>query len=65
MMERLESAKLRLNKEIPDLTALLAAEKDLDFAQAITDFKMMEYAHQASLRMAGKTLPQTLLDFLR
>jgi flagellar hook-associated protein 3 FlgL len=65
MMERLESAKLRLNKEIPDVTALLAAEQDLDFAQAITDFKMMEYAHQASLRMAGKTLPQTLLDFLR
>lgn len=65
VMERLDSARLRLNKEIPDVTALLAAEKGLDFAQAITDMKMMEYAHQASLRLAGRVLPQTLLDFLR
>ncbi len=65
VMERLDSARLRLNKEIPDVTALLAAEKGLDFAQAVTDMKMMEYAHQASLRLAGRVLPQTLLDFLR
>lgn len=65
MMERLETAGLRLNKEIPDTTALLAAEKDLDFAKAITDLKMMEYAHTSSLQMAGRVLPQTLLDFLR
>jgi len=65
MMERLEMAGLRLNKEIPDTTALLAAEKDLDFAQAVTDLKMMEYARTASLQMAGRVLPQTLLDFLK
>lgn len=65
VMERLDSARLRLNKEVPDVTALLAAEKGLDFAQAVTDMKMMEYAHQASLRLAGRVLPQTLLDFLR
>lgn len=65
VMERLDSARLRLNKEIPDVTALLAGEKGLDFAQAVTDMKMMEYAHQASLRLAGRVLPQTLLDFLR
>ena len=65
VMERLESTALRLNKEIPDVTKLLADEKDLDLTQAITEFKMMEYTHEASLRMAGKVLPQTLLDFLR
>jgi len=63
--ERLESTALRLNREIPDATRLLAAEKDLDMAKAITDFKMMEYAHQATLQMAGRVLPKTLLDFLR
>jgi hypothetical protein len=33
--------------------------------QAITDFKMMEYAHTATLQMAGRVLPKSLLDFLR
>lgn len=65
MVERLDAAALRLNKEIPDVTKLLAAETDLDMAQAITDFKMMEYAHTASLQMAGRVLPKTLLDFLQ
>jgi len=65
MVERLDAAALRLNREIPDVTRLLAAEKDLDMTQAITDFKMMEYAHTASLQMAGRVLPKSLLDFLQ
>lgn len=65
MMNRLESAALRLNKEIPDVLSLKANETDLDMAQAITDYKMMDYARQAALQMAGRVLPKTLLDFLR
>lgn len=65
MVERLDASAARLNREIPDATTLLAAEKDLDVSQAITDFKMMEYAHSAALQMAGRVLPKTLLDFLR
>jgi flagellar hook-associated protein 3 FlgL len=65
MVERLDATAMRLNREIPDVTKLLAAEKDLDMTQAITDFKMMEYAHTAALQMAGRVLPKTLLDFLR
>ncbi len=63
--ERLASTRSRLNKEIPDVTALLAAEKDLDMTEAVTDLRMLEYVHQASLQTAGKLLPRTLLDFLR
>lgn len=65
MMNRLESAGLRLNKEIPDVMAMLSAETSLDMAQAITDYKMMDYARQAALQMAGRVLPKTLLDFMR
>ncbi len=65
MVERLDAAALRLNREIPDMTRLLADEKDLDMTQAITDFKMMEYARTAALQMAGRVLPKSLLDFLR
>jgi len=63
--ERLQTVQARLNKEVPDATRLLATEKDLDITKAITDFRMLEYAHRASLGFAGKLFPQTLLDFLR
>lgn len=63
--ERLETVQNRLNREIPDTTKLLAVEKDLDLTTAITQYRMLEYAHKASLGFAGRLFPQTLLDFLR
>ncbi len=63
--ERLESAASRLNREIPDLAKLESQEADLDMASAITDYRMLEYARNASLGLAGRLFPQTLLDFLR
>ena len=63
--ERLDFISARLNQEVPDTTKLLSNETDLDITKAITDYRMMEYAHQASLQFAGKVFPQTLLDFLR
>ncbi|HOX33532.1 MAG TPA: flagellar hook-associated protein 3 [Spirochaetales bacterium] len=63
--ERLQAVKARLNVEIPDTTKLLSNEADLDMTQAITDYRMLEYARNASLGMAGRLLPKTLLDFLR
>ncbi|HUW41481.1 MAG TPA: flagellar hook-associated protein 3 [Rectinemataceae bacterium] len=63
--ERLQSIEARLNREIPDTTKLLADETDLDVTKAITDFRMLDFAHRAALGFAGKLFPQTLLDFLR
>jgi len=63
--ERLDFIASRLNKEIPDATRMLASETDLDVTQAVTDYRMLEYAHRASLGFAGRLFPQTLLDFLR
>ncbi|HTX72225.1 MAG TPA: flagellar hook-associated protein 3 [Rectinemataceae bacterium] len=63
--ERLQSVETRLNREIPDTTKLLADEKDLDVTKAVTDYRMLDFAHRASLGFAGRLFPQTLLDFLR
>ncbi len=63
--ERYEILQKRYDSEIPDATAMLSKEQDLDMTQAITDYKMLEYAHKASLGFAGRLFPQTLLDFLR
>jgi flagellar hook-associated protein 3 FlgL len=63
--ERVETAWLRLNQEIPDVTASLARESAVNMADAATDLKMMDFAHKASLQTAARILPTTLLDFLR
>lgn len=63
--ERAEITWKRINEEIPDVTANLAREASLDFAEAATDLGMLEFAHKAALQTAAKVLQPTLLDFLR
>ena len=63
--ERAEMAWQRINREIPDVTNMLSRETGLDMADAATELKMMQFAHQATLQTAARILPQTLLDFLR
>jgi flagellar hook-associated protein 3 FlgL len=63
--QRLQAVSARLNREIPDTQKLLSDEADLDMTKAITDYKMLEYAHKASLSFSGRLFSQTLLDFLR
>jgi flagellar hook-associated protein 3 FlgL len=63
--ERLQAAKGRLNREIPDTAKLASEESDLDLTKAITDYKMLEYAHNATLSFSGRLFSRTLLDFLR
>jgi flagellar hook-associated protein 3 FlgL len=63
--QRLQVASARLNREIPDNQKLASEESDLDLTKAITDYKMLEYAHNASLSFSGRLFSRTLLDFLR
>jgi flagellar hook-associated protein 3 FlgL len=63
--QRLQVASARLNREIPDTAKLASEETDLDLTKAITDYKMLEYAHNASLNFSGRLFSRTLLDFLR
>jgi flagellin-like hook-associated protein FlgL len=47
------------------MTKLESEEADIDMTSAITDYRMLEYAHNASLALAGRLFSKTLLDFLR
>jgi flagellar hook-associated protein 3 FlgL len=62
---RLEVTNKRLAWEAPEYTGLNSKEVDLDLSQAITELKMLEYTHQATLNTAARILRPTLLDFLR
>jgi flagellar hook-associated protein 3 FlgL len=63
--QRVETVWQRLNREIPDVASHLARETSVDMATAATDLRMMDFAHKASLQVAARILPVTLLDFLR
>jgi flagellar hook-associated protein 3 FlgL len=63
--ERVGMAWERINAQIPNVTSMLGRETGLDMTDAITELKMVQFAHQAALQTAAKILPPTLLDFLR
>ena len=63
--ERAEFAWQRINRQIPDVTAMLNRETGVDMQQAAMELNMARFAHQATLQTAAKILPPTLLDFLR
>lgn len=48
-----------------NVTQMIATEGDLDFTKAITDMKMLDYVHQASLSVAGKLYSSSLLNYMR
>ena len=48
-----------------NVTKLVSREGDIDMSEAITDLKMLDYVHQATLSNAGKIYSSTLLDYLR
>ncbi|MCL2472963.1 MAG: flagellar hook-associated protein 3 [Treponema sp.] len=63
--ERVSKTWDKLNQEIPNVTAMVSRESDVNMADAATDLGMMDFAHKAALQTAAKILPTTLLDFLR
>ena len=63
--ERAEAVSARLAVQTLNTQSADSREIDLDFTKAITDLKMLEYAHQAALSLGGKLYSSTLLNYLR
>jgi flagellar hook-associated protein 3 FlgL len=62
---RLESVVERISRDNVNYKGWDNQVRGLNFADAITDLKMMEMAMQASYASASKILQPTLMDFLR
>jgi flagellar hook-associated protein 3 FlgL len=62
---RLDFLKTRLTDVQVNLTGLLSDVKDVDMAQAITNFSMAQTTYQASLKASAQALQPSLLDYLR
>ena len=48
-----------------NVTQMISTEGDLDITKAITDMKMLDYAHQATSSNDGKMFNNTLLNYMR
>jgi flagellar hook-associated protein 3 FlgL len=62
---RLETLGGRQEAVATNLAGLLSQVKDVDMAEAITNFTMAQNVYQASLKSAAQALQTTLLDYLR
>jgi flagellar hook-associated protein 3 FlgL len=62
---RVDDSQTRLSSLGITLTQLDSSIEDVDIAKAISELASRQTAFQAALGVAAKTLPPTLLDFLR
>ncbi len=63
--ERAQANLARHSVNILNVNSHVSREGDLDFTQAITDLKMLEYVHQAGLSTAAQLYSNSLLNYLR
>ncbi|MDO9593020.1 MAG: flagellar hook-associated protein FlgL [Erysipelotrichaceae bacterium] len=61
---RLEAMKQLNASETLSLTELLSKTEDIDFAEKVMQFSMLENVYKASLSTGAKILQPTLLDYL-
>lgn len=62
---RVELAQERLLDLQLNLTKILSEEQDLDYAEAIMELKMEEFAYRTALAVGARIIQPSLVDFLR
>ena len=63
--ERAQLNATRSSKLALDVTQQISREGDLDYTEAITNLKMLDYTNQATLSNAGKMYSSTLLNYMK
>lgn len=61
---RMNALQNQMSSVQVNMTGLLSNVKDVDMAQAITQFTMAQTVYQASLQAGAKAMQQSLLDYL-
>ncbi len=62
---RVENVRSRTDSALLTLRAELAEVQDVDLEEAIMDLKVEEIAYEATLQALGRSLPQSLVAFMR
>ena len=64
-VKRLELTRQQIDNNILNFTKNISVKEDVDIAEMIMDLKKTETVYQASLAVAGRIFPPSLLDFLK
>lgn len=62
---RMESAKYKNEEETFNMTEIMSKIEDIDLAEKVMEYKVMESVYNASLMTNSKILQPSLVDFLR
>lgn len=65
LYERAQNSIARAQTNELNVTSMISREGDLDFTQAITDMKLLEYVQQASLSQASKMYQSSMLNYMK
>lgn len=61
---RMESAQKSNETVNENLTNILSKTEDVDFAEKIMEYSVLQTVYMASLQVSAKILPQTIMDYL-
>lgn len=62
---RLELLYKKINNEELEVQQLDAGARGVDYAQMVTELRMLEYAHEAALATTARVLQTSLLNYIR
>ena len=65
LVNRIETAKNRLEDDMINLKDILSKTEDIDVAEVIMELKMQENVYMTSLAAGTRIIQPSLLDFLR
>ena len=65
LVNRIETAKNRLEDDTINLKGILSKTEDIDIAEVIMDLKMQENVYMTSLAAGARIIQPSLLDFIR
>lgn len=61
----IEQAEIRLNNDMLTIRGELSVTEDADMTEAIMELQVQEMSYEATLAALGRSLPQSLVSFLR
>lgn len=64
LSNRMESSQNRNEADNESMTTILSKTEDIDFAEKMMQYSVLQTVYQASLQVSGKVLPVTLMNYL-
>jgi len=64
LSNRMESAQNRNEADNESMTNILSKTEDIDYAEKMMEYSVLQTVYQASLQVSGKILPLTIMNYL-